>query len=101
MRVQSGAHTCYVATASYDFGPDDGTYAVSLTRVSSGGSIELNSASGATPGVLRIEASGTTITVKMGGVTVITHTDANISGGQPGVRIGSGAQVDGWSGGDL
>jgi hypothetical protein len=51
---------------------------------------------------LRLEASGSTLTVKWNGTAVITQTDTTIpSGGAPGIQIYQSATADDWSGGTL
>jgi hypothetical protein len=47
--------------------------------------------------VLRIEAQGTTIRCKIGGVTVITQTDSSLSAGLPGFYCGTASAATSWS----
>ena len=52
--------------------------------------------------VLRMEASGTTITVKLNSTTICTCTDSTLSTGRPGIYFyGVNATLDDWAGGDL
>lgn len=55
--------------------------------------------------VLRLEASGTTITAKAGGTTVWTGTDTSLSTGKPGIFSNSNgsasALADNWAGDNL
>ena len=51
--------------------------------------------------VLRFEAAGSTLTLKFNGATVITLTDTDISGGNPGIRINGNGSVDDFQCGDI
>lgn len=53
--------------------------------------------------VLRLEASGTTLTAFKNGVQRLSGTDASFSSGQPGIFIfeGGAGVIDDWAGGDL
>lgn len=56
--------------------------------------------------IIRLEASGTTLTAKVNGATLVTITDSNIASGNPGVAcMGESATdysaIDDWEGGDL
>jgi hypothetical protein len=51
--------------------------------------------------VLRIEATGTTITVKKNGTAVLTATDATYATGSAGIYATTGGTLDDWSGGNV
>jgi hypothetical protein len=51
--------------------------------------------------VVRIEASGTTLTVKLNGTAVITQTDSAIAGGSPGLVFYGNDLMDNWDAGEL
>jgi hypothetical protein len=76
-----------------------------LARSNAGSLITLDtqSATLTTPVTLRIEISGSNITCKVGGSTVIgPYTDGTpIASGQPGFYSANNAGFDNWSGGDL
>lgn len=53
---------------------------------------------------VRLEVSGTTLTVKRNGSTIYTTTDPSVTTGRPGIWYSSAASdeaVDSWAGGDL
>lgn len=55
--------------------------------------------------VLRLEISGTTLTLKRNGSTLTTTSDSSLSSGSPGISgygsSSANAKLDNWSGGDL
>jgi hypothetical protein len=99
-----GGQTYYVAVYLWN----SGTPLIQLYKHVAGGPgyVQLGSnfsaaAAGPTD-VLRLEANGSTLSVKWNGTAVITQTDTAIpSGGSPGIQIFQGATADDWQGGAL
>jgi hypothetical protein len=96
IRHQAASTSCYLASIQ-------GGNNVDLWRIDSGGFTGLGGQSvAATDGhVLRIEAVGSTIIVKLDGATVITVSDATYASGQPGIAsyTNTPAYGDNWSAG--
>jgi hypothetical protein len=87
---------------NYQIVNDSGT--IRLFRVISGGfvSLEDTAVTVANGDVIRVVASGTTISILKNGVTAASQTDANISGGMPGIYLYDAVSTwDDWEGGDL
>lgn len=51
--------------------------------------------------VIRLEVSGTSLDLKINGVSQLTTTDSDLSSGNPGLRSTNTTDWDNWSGGDL
>jgi hypothetical protein len=83
------------------------TYEISLRNAGSNTVIKSGSTTINANDVIRIEANGSTITLKVNGATIDSGTDGTLSGGAAGVFlfVDSGAATDAllddWEGGDL
>lgn len=98
VRMSSSVMEGYVAIAT-------GTTSVSLEKFVNDawvGQIGSTSSVDFTGGkIIRIEAEGTTVRVKVDGSTVISVTDTSISSGFSGIWAKGGHTIDDWAGGDL
>lgn len=101
VRASSVAETFYLGEFHFDNGFGPGT--LSLTKVVDGVSTTLATMAGSVnfADVLRLEATGATLTFKQNGTTVLTATDSDITSGSPGVTGGGNANIMYWEGDEL
>lgn len=94
----SGTGSCYF---SYNNSPG----LLGIAKFVSGAFTDKGSVSGslAINDVVRIEASGTTLTLKKNGTSVFTASDSSLTTGAPGPGLdgNSGVVIDNWEGGNL
>lgn len=111
VRMATGARTCYYATLGHQNDGDDFTTA-ELFKVVNGTPTSLGtweSGYGTLENILRLEASGTTITLKTGathGGTMtsrVSVTDSAIASGKAGLygAVSNASGAENWYGGDL
>lgn len=101
VRASSTTETFYLGQFHFDNGFGAGTF--SLTKVVDGVFTNLATLAGSVnfADVLRLEVTGTTLTFKQNGTTVLTANDADIIGGSPGVTGGGNANIMFWEGDEL
>jgi hypothetical protein len=98
VRASSTTETFYLGEFHFDNGFGAGTF--SLTKVVDGVFTSLATLAGSVnfADVLRLEVKGTTLSFKQNGTPVLTTSDADITGGSPGVTGGGNALVMFWEG---
>lgn len=113
--VQIGSDNMFMGVAvrvsalgnAYTFYADTNSWVLAKLVGGSYTELDLDFVTINTNDVLYIEASGTTVTAKINGVTVSTVTDSSITSGNPGVTGNGSASsgtytlLDNWTGADL
>jgi hypothetical protein len=98
VRASTSEETFYLGEFHFTDGPGAGFFY--LEKFVDGVSTELTTMPGTVnfADVLRLEVSGTTLTFKQNGNTVLTATDSDITSGSPGVTGGGNAYIMFWEG---
>jgi len=98
VRASPSAETFYFGEFHFNNGFGAGLF--TLGKFIDGASTTLATASGTMnfADVLRLEVTGTTLTLKQNGNTMLTATDSSIAGGSPGMLGGGNAYVMFWEG---
>ena len=98
VRASTSAETFYFGEFHFNNGFGAGIF--TLGKFIDGVSTSLATASGTMnfADVLRVEVTGTTLTLKQNGNTVLTATDSSITSGSPGMTGGGNAYVMFWEG---
>jgi hypothetical protein len=101
VRASSTTETFYLGEFHFDNGLGAGTF--SLTKVVDGVFTTLAMLPGSVnfADVLRLEVTGTTLSFKQNGATVLTANDSDITGGSPGATGGGNALIMFWEGDEL
>ena len=101
VRASSTTETFYLGQFHFDNGFGPGTF--SLTKAVDGVFTSLATLAGTVnfADVLRLEVTGTALTFKQNGTTVLTANDSEITGGSPGVTGGGNASIMFWEGDEL
>jgi hypothetical protein len=101
VRASSTTETFYLGQFHFDNGFGAGTF--SLTKAVDGTFTTLATLPGSVnfADVLRLEVTGTTLSLKQNGTTMLTASDSDIPGGNPGVTGGGNANIMFWEGDEL
>ena len=97
LRAATGAYTCYTAVAGSSNSVIQKAVAGTVTTVATGGPAFANS------DVLRLEITGSLLTLYKNGVSVLTGVDTAIASGKAGIAGFNTSLIaaDNWEGGDL